>query len=347
MNNKKRSRYAIISLGILTMLTSFSAYSEQPLVIAHRGASGYLPEHTIAAKAMAYAMGADYIEQDVVMTKDDHLVVLHDHYLDEVTDVQSKFAERKRSDGRYYVIDFTLAEIRTLDVSERYFVKAGEKKPVFPERFPLNQARFKVHTLAEEIELIQGLNKSTGKDVGVYTEVKSPSFHLQQGKDLSLEVLKVLQKYGYTGKQDKAYFQSFEIEDLKRVAEKLLPSLKMDMKLIQLMGDESYYDEITTKSGIKNLAQYVDGIGPSIGMIVDNHSTAEQLEFSDLVQNAHEHGLLVHPYTFRKERMAMPAYATSYEDLLDIFINQVKVDGVFTDFTDLTVEFIHSNNTTQ
>lgn len=343
MNSKNRSKWLGFGLGILTMLTTALAYSEGPLVIAHRGASGYLPEHTIAAKAMAYAMGADYLEQDVVMTKDNYLVVLHDHFLDEVTDVQTKFKDRKRPDGRYYVIDFTLDEIRTLNVSERYSVRAGKKVPVFPNRFPLNQSRFKVHTLSEEIELIQGLNQSTGKSVGLYTEVKSPSFHLEEGKDLSLEVLKVLKAYGYTEKSHKAYFQSFEIGDLKRVATKLLPALNMQINLVQLMGDDEYYDAILTKQGILELAQYVDGIGPSIGMIVDNASLADHLEISNLVNDAHSAGLVVHPYTFRRDTGAIPAYANSYEQLLDIFFNRVKVDGVFTDFTDLTVQFVKKN----
>jgi glycerophosphoryl diester phosphodiesterase len=343
MNNKKRSKLVAIGLGIVTMLTMSSAYSEAPLVIAHRGASGYLPEHTIAAKAMAYAMGADYIEQDVVMTKDNHLVVLHDHFLDEVTDVQTKFKDRKRPDGRYYVIDFTLDEIRTLNVSERYSIKAGHKVPVFPDRFPLNESRFRVHTLSEEIELIQGLNKSTGKSVGLYTEVKSPSFHLEEGKDLSLEVLKILKAYGYIKKSDKAYFQSFEIGDLNRVATKLLPALNMEVKLVQLMNENEYYDAILTKQGILDLAQYVDGIGPSLGMIVDNNSLAEKLKISRLVSDAHAAGLVVHPYTFRREAGAIPAYASSYEHLLDIFLNRAKVDGLFTDFTDLTVQFVKKN----
>ena len=141
------------------------------LVIAHRGASGYLPEHTIAAKAMAYAQGADYIEQDLVMTKDDHLVVLHDRHLDTVTDVASVFPGRERNDGRFYVIDFTLDEIRQLAVSERFELEDGVTIPVFEDRFPLWKSSFRVHTFSEEIELIQGLNQSTGKNVGLYPEM--------------------------------------------------------------------------------------------------------------------------------------------------------------------------------
>lgn len=328
----------------MTLLSVSSAYSKDFLVIAHRGASGYLPEHTIAAKAMSYAMGADYIEQDVVMTKDDKLVVLHDHYLDRVTDVQEKFPGRKRTDGRYYVIDFTLEEIRTLGVSERYAIDNGVKKAVFPDRFPINKSRFKVHTLDEEIELIQGLNKSTTKNVGIYTEVKSPGFHMGEGKDISRAVLVTLKKYGYSNKEHKAYYQSFEIDDLQRVSKELLPALAMDIQLIQLMGTEDYYNEIITTNGLHKLAQYADGIGPSIDMIIDNDSEPGKLKISNLVREAQKEGLQVHPYTFRQERFATPGYAKSYEDLLEIFINQIGIDGLFTDFTDRTVNFIRNSS---
>ena len=316
------------------------AFAADKVIIAHRGASGYVPEHTIAAKAMAYAMGADYIEQDVVMTKDDQLVVLHDYLLDRVTDVQKKFPDRKREDGRYYVIDFTYAEIRTLNVSERYRINdAGEKVAVFPGRFPLGRSYFKVHTLEKEIELIQGLNISTGGDVGLYPEAKSPAFHLSEGKDLSRAILTTLKNYGYSNKSHKAYFQTFEIEELKRVYETVLPKLDMDVRLVQLMGGEDVYKDMITEQGIKALSGYADGIGPSIGMIVSNNSEPGNLEITDLVPYAHKYGLEVHPYTFRKETFAMPKYATDFDDLLDIFLNQVGVDGVFSDFPDLVVKF--------
>lgn len=333
--------HKLILVLIIMISTTATAISQDKVVIAHRGASGYLPEHTIAAKAMAYAMGVDYIEQDVVMTRDDHLVVLHDHYLDRVTDVQEKFPDRKRDDGRYYVIDFTLAEIRTLNVSERYrFDEDGNKLPVFEDRFPLNKSRFKVHTFAEEIELIQGLNKSTGGDIGVYPEAKSPAFHLSEGKDLSRTILQTLKEYGYADKVSKAYYQTFEIEELKRVHEELLPALEMDIKLVQLMGGGDYYADIITKAGLEALSKYADGIGPSIGQIIPNDAQQETIEITDLVSNAHAVGLEVHPYTFRQERMATPPYAKSYENLLDIFLNQVGVDGVFTDFPDRTLKFL-------
>lgn len=139
------------------------------IVIAHRGASGYLPEHTLEAKAMAHAQGAHYIEQDLVLTKDDVPVVLHDIHIDTVTDVVEKFPTRKRDDGRYYALDFTLAELKTLRATERFNAVTG--KQVYPNRFPKGQGRFEIATLAEELQLIQGLNHSTGRVAGIYPEI--------------------------------------------------------------------------------------------------------------------------------------------------------------------------------
>src|SRR5947207_6618226 len=137
----------------------FFAMAESPkIIIAHRGASGYLPEHTLAAVAVAHTMGADYLEQDVVLSKDSVPVVLHDIHLDTVTDVARRFPGRKRRDGRFYAIDFTLAELKQLRVTERFNHQTGE--PVFKERFPQCQASFEIPTLEEELQLIQGLNQT-------------------------------------------------------------------------------------------------------------------------------------------------------------------------------------------
>lgn len=125
---KLKMTLAALAIGVM----SASALAADKLVIAHRGASGYLPEHTLPAKAMAYAQGADYLEQDLVMTKDDQLVVLHDHYLDRVTDVAERFPDRARKDGRYYAIDFTLAEIKSLKFSEGFELENGKKVQTFP-----------------------------------------------------------------------------------------------------------------------------------------------------------------------------------------------------------------------
>ena len=179
---------AALAAGVVAAMAA--APSSPKLVIAHRGASGYLPEHTLPAVAMAHALGADYIEQDVVLSKDNVPMVLHDIHLDTVTDVARRFPDRKREDGRYYVIDFTLAELKQLNASERFDPKTG--LAVFPTRFPVGKGSFQIPTLEEELQLIQGLNTSTGREAGVYPEVKEPAWHRTQGRDLSPILLESL-----------------------------------------------------------------------------------------------------------------------------------------------------------
>lgn len=308
------------------------------LVIAHRGASGYLPEHTIAAKAMAYAQGADYIEQDLVMTKDDEIVVLHDHYLDTVTNVSDVFPSRARQDGRFYVIDFTLTEIRQLAVYERFSTNDSTKTPVYKGRFPLEKSTFRVNTFAEEIELIQGLNKSTGRTVGIYPEIKSPAFHRAEGKDISATVLQVLKDYGYRTKQDLVFLQSFDPYELQRIHQQLFPEMGIAVPLVQLLGTGPQFETALTDQGLSQVAAYADGIGPSLYLVVKQGSSVVA---TDLVDRAHELDLVVHPYTFRRDQL--PEFADDYQHLLRIFLEDVGVDGLFTDFPDLTKEFIVSN----
>ena len=259
------------------------------LVIAHRGASGYLPEHTLEAVAMAHAMGADYIEQDVLMTRDDRLIVLHDLYLDAVTDVAERFPARQREDGRHYAIDFTLDEIRTLRVHER----VGEDgQPAFPGRFPANEQIFRVPTLDEEIRLIQGLNGSTGSRTGLYIEPKSPAWHAAEGEDLMATLLNSLQAHGLAGPEQGVLLQSFDADALRRARRELHSELRM----VQLIGENSWnesptdFDFLRTREGLESIAEYAQGIGPWLPQVVDlaNIST---FDVSDLVVNiALKHG---------------------------------------------------------
>ena len=349
---------SMLALLIASSMTSSFAHADK-LVIAHRGASGYLPEHSMEAKSMAYAMGVDYIEQDVVMTKDNQLVVLHDHYLDRVTNVAEIYPAQKRTDGRFYAIDFTLAEIKTLKMTEGFTIKDGKKEQGFPQRFPIWQSSFQVHTLSEEIELIQGLNKSTGNNIGIYPEIKAPWFHRHEGKDISVAVLKVLKKYNYTDKNDLVYLQSFDVAELQRIKYKLLPKFAMNIKLVQLIAETSWNETMTYTEGksvaydydwmfksgaMQKIAKYADGIGPWKPMIVADNSTKGNLYISDMVEEAHQEGMQVHPYTFRIDEGRIPVYANDFNDLLDIFYNKAGVDGVFTDFPDLAVDFLKKQN---
>ncbi len=307
------------------------------LVIAHRGASGYLPEHTLAAKALAYGMGADYIEQDVVLSKDDQPLVIHDIHLDTVTDVARRFPDRARDDGRFYAVDFTLAEIKTLRVHERIDLKTG--RAVYPRRFPPRQAAFALASLAEEIELIQGLNRSTGRAVGIYTEIKAPAWHRRQGKDISRVVLATLRRYGYTRRDDRVFVQCFDPRETRRLREEL----NSQLKLVQLIGDNDWneaevdFDQLRTPAGIARIAEYADGIGPWLPHVVAGRGDDGRLRITPLVETAHRHNLQVHPFTFRAD--ALPEYATTFDELLEAFFVEAGVDGVFTDFPDLAVKF--------
>ena len=203
----------------------------RPVVIAHRGASGHLPEHTLPAKALAYAMGADYLEQDIVATRDDRLVVLHDIHLDRVTDVANRFPDRARSDGRYYVRDFDLAEIETLKVHERTD-KHG--KPVFPGRFPSAGEEFRVHSLEKELELVAELSRKGAWPVGIYPEIKDPAWHREEGVDITLLVLETLARFGYEDHAAHAYLQCFDEREVRRIRHQL----ECKLKLVQLIGED-------------------------------------------------------------------------------------------------------------
>lgn len=300
-------------------------------VIAHRGASGYLPEHTLPAKAMAYAMGADFLEQDVVATRDGELVVLHDIYLDRVTDVAAHYPGRARADGRYYVCDFDLAEIRTLNVTERL---DAEGQPVYPGRFPPHRGRFAVHTLEEELEFVAGLNRATGRNTGVYPEIKRPAWHREQGIDISAAMLELLAAQGYEGPDDPIFVQCFDATELLRVRR----DLGCRMRLVQLIGENSWgeaatdYDLLRTAGGLADLAQTVDAIGPWVNQLYTPGSHGEAHCSSGLTERAHRAGLMVHPYTFRADDLA-PGFR-NFEEMVRYFCSELGIDGLFTDFPD-------------
>ena len=322
-------------LFILLFLAIFSCQSNQKkdikstkkiTVVAHRGASGYLPEHTLASKVMAYAMQVDYIEQDVVLSKDDVPIVIHDILLDDVTNVLEKFPNRKREDGRYYVIDFTFKEIKTLAVTERFDSETGLQ--IYPNRFPKGTSSFRLHSLQDEIELIQGLNKSTGKNIGIYPEIKKPEFHHENGKDISKIVLNILSDYGYKTKNDKCIVQSFDAVELERIRKEL----KSQLFLVQLMEFSEQ------KNLLEFYASYADGIGPWYKHLISS-KTADGFSFTPLIKEAHKLDLVVHPYTFREDQLDE---FDSFEQMIDVIIHQAGADGGFTDFPDRMREILQA-----
>ena len=308
----------------------------RPIVIAHRGASGSVPEHTLVAKGIAHAMGADFLEQDVVATKDHHPVVLHDTHLDTVTNVARRFPGRSRPDGRYYAIDFTLAELKTLDVVERFDRRSGRN--VFPGRYSGGAGGFQICTLDEEIRFIQNLNRTTKRDAGIYPEIKQPSWHREEGCDLSKIVLESLNRFGYREQNDNCYLQCFDEFEVRRIREEL----SYQGRLIQLVGDGhdarsgTDYSRMKTPEGLADLAKVVDGIGPNLAAIV-RWDDSETASVTDLVTDAHRFGLAVHPWTVRADDL--PKGCATLEQLIDT-LRQEKVDGLFSDHPDQVIKLM-------
>ncbi|QDV46613.1 Glycerophosphoryl diester phosphodiesterase precursor [Stieleria neptunia] len=307
-----------------------------PIVIAHRGASGYVPEHTLVAKGIAHAMGADYLEQDVVATKDHHPVVLHDIHLDTVTNVARRFHGRSRPDGRYYAIDFTLAELKTLEVLERFDHRNGRN--VFSGRYSGGAGGFRICTLDEEIRFIQNLNRTTGRQVGIYPEIKQPAWHREEGCDLTSIVLQSLDRFGYRKKSDLCFLQCFDEFEVRRIREEL----SYQGRLIQLVGDGhdarsgTDYSRMKTPEGLADLAKVVDGIGPNLNSVV-RWDDSRAANVTDLVAEAHRFGLAVHPWTVRADDL--PAGCATLQQLIDT-LRQAEVDGLFCDHPDQVLQLL-------
>ena len=299
--------------------------TERAIVIAHRGASGYLPEHTLVGKALAYGLGADYLEQDVIATRDAELVVLHDLHLDDVSDVAQRFPGRRRSDGLHYAIDFDLVELQQLTLFERR--APGTSTAKYPGRFPAGIGMGRIATLDDELRLIRGLNQSTGRAVGIYSEIKDPQWHRDHGVDLSRLLLAKLQAFGYSRPEHAAFVQCFDAKELLRVHD----DLGCRLRLIQLVGSEPAYAELLNPPGLARVAHYAFGLGPDHRQLVADDGG--QPKITALTSRAREIGLRLHPYTFRREEL--PGYAATLEQLLEIFLGLARVDGVFCDFPDV------------
>ena len=307
-----------------------------PIVIAHRGASGYLPEHTLAGKAYAHALGADYLEQDVVLSRDDVPIVFHDLLLEEVTDVAAVFPARRRADGHWYAIDLDWVELQRLTVHERIDLATGQ--PAYPGRFR-ERLPLRINSLAEELALVRGLNAATGRHAGVYTEVKSPAWHRAEGKDLGPRVLEVLAEYGYRSAADDVWLQCFDAAECRRLRFELGCSLR----LVQLVGENLWqeaatdYDALRTPAGLAAVARYAQGIGPWIPQVVSFAPDGTPHD-TGLTAAAHAAGLAVHPYTFRVD--ALPPGAPDDAAVHRALFALAGVDGVFTDFPDRTLELL-------
>ena len=318
------SKLKAIALSTALITSQASAFD----IIAHRGASGYLPEHTLEAATLAFPQQPDFIEQDVVATKDGELVVLHDIHLDTVTDVAAKFPDRVRDDGRWYALDFTLAELRTLQVKER---SDTDGKQVFANRYHGSKALFTVATLDEHIELISELNREFNSNIGFYTEIKSPAWHKKEGVDISQRLLDTLARYNLNGENANIYVQCFDFAEVKR----LRNELGFKGKIVLLLADNSWgesatdYQTLLTEQGMQDIAKYADGIGPWLPQLLDMKALQQgKIVPSPWLATAKKEGLVIHPYTFRID--ALPTGMTA-EQILGLLTEPLAVDGVFTD----------------
>ncbi len=312
--------------------------SVRPIVIAHRGASGYLPEHTLEAKAYAHAVGADFLEQDVVLTRDGVPIVLHDIHLDTVSDVAQKFPGRQREDGRYYAIDFAWEEVQQLRASERFKPKTG--LAVYPARFPIKHSRFSIPSLQEELEFIAGLNASTGRTAGIYTELKQPKFHRDAGQDISRIVLDTISKTGWNQDKSRIFLQCFEPVETQRLKQEL----GCQLPVIQLLGEDKWLELVKAgrvaelETELQLVREYADGIGPALGHLLLSREPDGFVRTSPMVEAAHKHQLRVHPWTIRADDL--PEQVSSIDELHDVLFSQLGVDGAFSDFPDLTVKYV-------
>jgi len=324
----------VLTLTLLFLASCSS--SHKPIVIAHRGASGYLPEHTLEATAFAHALNPNYIEPDIVLTKDNIPIVLHDIHLESTTNVEEVFPNKRRKDGRWYAIDFNLKEIKKLKVHERFNNK--KNKPYFKNRFPQDIGNFKVPTFKEIIDLVEGLNISTNKNIGLYPEIKKPAFHLKESKDITKIVYNFMLENELNKKLYPTIIQCFDPKELKR----LKFQFKSKFSLVQLIAENSWnesaanYDYLKTSEGLKEIASYADGIGSWIPQLAQIHDDGNYIDTS-LTKMAHKVGLFVHAYTFRKEQV--PSSVTD-EKLLSFLFDDLKIEGLFADQPDIVLNYL-------
>lgn len=326
---------------------------QPPIVIAHRGASGERPEHTLASYGLAIELGADFIEPDLVLTKDGVLVARHENEISETTDVAGhpEFASRKATktiDGQqvtgWFTEDFTLAELKTL--------RAKERLPQL--RGTAHDGEYEIPTFEEILTFLAAANKGRAKPVGVYPETKHPGYFASIGLPHEGPLLAILDKYGYRGRTAPVFIQSFEVANLKAIR------AKSDLPLIQLMDAEggpaddpkASYAAMATPAGLKAVSAYADGIGPNKTLVIPRTALGTLGDPTSLVRDAHAAGLKVHPWTFRRENYFLPLADRSgidpagHGDLageIDAYL-ATGIDGLFSDNPREAVPEAHKRN---
>jgi glycerophosphoryl diester phosphodiesterase len=314
----------------------------QVIIIAHRGASGERPEHTLASYSLAIAQGADSIEPDLVLTKDGVLVARHENEISETTNVADKaeFAGRRTTktiDGQkmtgWFTEDFTLAELKTL--------RAKERLPQLRQANMAYDGQFEIPTFDDILALAKAQSAATGRTIGVYPETKHPSYFIAIGLPHAGPLLAALTKFGHVEKSAPVFIQSFEVENLKA----LRPKTKL--RLIQLMDEKGSppdrsdltYPQMASAQGLKIVATYADGIGPNKALVIPRTLLGNLGDPTTLVADAHTVSLAVHPWTFRRENYFLPLAQKSgidprgHGDLnaeIKAFL-ATGIDGIFSD----------------
>lgn len=335
-------------LLVLASLAMTAPVLANPIVIAHRGASGERPEHTIASYTLAIEQGADFIEPDLVMTKDGVLVARHENEISGTTDVadHAEFAGRKAAktiDGQsvtgWFTEDFTLAELKTL--------RAKERLPMLRPANAKYDGQFEIPTFQEIIDLAKAQEKAVGHRIGLYPETKHPSYFRSIGLAFEEPLAAQLAKNGYATKEDPVFIQSFELENLKtlRSLTKLRLIFLMDASGGPADGSGRTYAELATSAGLAEVAKTADGIGTAKEMIVPRTLLGRSGTPTNLIKDAHTAGLKIRVWTFRAENYFLPLEMRKGIDPrntgdLAAEIRQfaaLGVDGVFSDFPGIAV----------
>ncbi|MFN5956062.1 MAG: glycerophosphodiester phosphodiesterase [Dolichospermum sp.] len=313
---------------------------QPPIIIAHRGASGYRPEHTLASYELAIDLGADYIEPDLVMTKDGILIARHENEISETTDIvdhaefaylrTTKIIDSEIKTG-WFTEDLTIAEIKTLRAKER-----------IPEIRPQNaiyNGMFTIPTFTEIIDLVKDKSEKVGRNIGIYPETKHPCYFQEIGLPLEAALLSNLQDIDLP-----IFIQSFAVSNLKELSQ------KTDLPLVQLINDigkpydfvinndQRTYRDLLTAKGLQEIAEYAQAIGVHKNLLIPRDIHGKLLSPTSLIIDAHAANLQVHAWTFRNEDFFLPLdLQGNPEKEYEIFLN-LGVNGVFTDYPDLAVK---------
>ncbi|MTJ07754.1 glycerophosphodiester phosphodiesterase [Anabaena sp. UHCC 0204] len=315
-----------------------------PIIIAHRGASGYRPEHTLASYELAIDLGADYIEPDLVITKDGVLIARHENEISETTDIANhpEFAHLKTTkiiDGEikigWFTEDFTIAEIKTLTAKER-----------IPQIRPQNTAyngMFAIPTFQEVIDLAQQKSQAIGRNIGIYPETKHPSYFKSIGLPLEETLLFNLQNINLP-----VFIQSFEVGNLQEL------SKKTNLPLVQLINDSGKpydfvidndprtYTDLLNQQGLREIAEYAQAIGVNKNLLIPQDINGKLLSSTSLIIDAHVANLQVHLWTFRNEDVFLPLDLKGNPDREYEMFFSLGIDGLFSDYPDMAVNIRNS-----